>query len=81
MVLVGTFTVANAHGLHARPASRLVQAVRLLDARVRVRNLTTGFMWTSQVDLCSPWTGRWDRSSPRRWRDRAHRERWSRPSP
>lgn len=38
-------------------------------------------MWTSQVDLCSPWTGRWDRSSPRRWRDRAHRERWSRPSP
>ncbi|MGH3821856.1 MAG: HPr family phosphocarrier protein, partial [Pseudonocardiaceae bacterium] len=24
--LVATFTVANAHGLHARPASRLVHA-------------------------------------------------------
>ncbi|MGH3533482.1 MAG: Tn3 family transposase [Pseudonocardiaceae bacterium] len=38
-------------------------------------------MWTSQVDLRSPWMGWWDRSSPRRWRDRAHWERWPRPSP
>lgn len=32
-------------------------------------------MWTSQVDLRSLWTGRWDGCSPRCWRDRAHRER------
>jgi hypothetical protein len=27
------------------------------------------FMWTSQVDLLSSWTGRWDRCSLRCWRD------------
>src|SRR3954447_20022875 len=36
-----TFTVANAHGLHARPAARLVAEVRRLDATVTVRNVTT----------------------------------------
>ncbi|MDQ1744998.1 MAG: multiphosphoryl transfer protein, partial [Pseudonocardiales bacterium] len=36
------FTVANPHGLHARPAARLVGALRGLDARVRLRNLSTG---------------------------------------
>jgi phosphocarrier protein FPr len=36
-----TFTVANAHGLHARPAARLVAEVRRLDASVTVRNVTT----------------------------------------
>ena len=36
------FVVTNAHGLHARPAARLVAEVRTLDARVRLRNLTTG---------------------------------------
>jgi multiphosphoryl transfer protein len=40
--LVGTFTVANSHGLHARPAALLVQAVRGHDARVQLRNLTSG---------------------------------------
>ncbi|NED96233.1 phosphoenolpyruvate--protein phosphotransferase [Phytoactinopolyspora alkaliphila] len=36
-----TFTVANRHGLHARPAARLAGEVRTLDARVQLRNLTT----------------------------------------
>ena len=40
--LVATFTVTNPHGLHARPAARLVTELRGLDARVRLRNLTTG---------------------------------------
>ena len=34
------FTVRPAHGLHARPAALLVQALRGLDADVRLRNLT-----------------------------------------
>ena len=37
-----TFTVENAHGLHARPAARLVGEVRRLDATVTLRNATTG---------------------------------------
>lgn len=37
-----TFVVTNAHGLHARPGARLVAEVRTLDARVRLRNVTTG---------------------------------------
>src|SRR3954470_19851569 len=37
-----TFIVANAHGLHARPAARLVAEVRRLDATVTLRNVTTG---------------------------------------
>ena len=40
--MVGTFVVTNAHGLHARPAARLVQEVRTLDATVSLRNLTAG---------------------------------------
>jgi phosphocarrier protein FPr len=32
--------VRNEHGLHARPAARLVETVRRFDAEVRVRNLT-----------------------------------------
>ena len=39
---VGVFTVENPHGLHARPAARLVSEVRALDASVQLRNLTTG---------------------------------------
>ena len=39
---VGVFSVGNAHGLHARPAARLVSEVRALDATVRLCNLTTG---------------------------------------
>ncbi|MFD0360530.1 phosphoenolpyruvate--protein phosphotransferase [Nocardia sp. GCM10030253] len=37
-----TFVVTNEHGLHARPAARLVAEVRGLPAVVRLRNLTTG---------------------------------------
>jgi multiphosphoryl transfer protein len=40
--IVGVFSVANPHGLHARPAARLVSEVRALDASVQLRNLTTG---------------------------------------
>jgi multiphosphoryl transfer protein len=32
----------NQHGLHARPASRLVDTIRRFDAEVSVRNVTTG---------------------------------------
>ncbi|HEY2222251.1 phosphoenolpyruvate--protein phosphotransferase [Actinomycetospora sp.] len=38
--LRGEFTVAMPHGLHARPAARLVRAVAGLDADVRLRNIT-----------------------------------------
>jgi phosphoenolpyruvate-protein phosphotransferase/dihydroxyacetone kinase phosphotransfer subunit len=40
--VVGVFTVENPHGLHARPAARLVSEMRTLDASVQLRNLTTG---------------------------------------
>jgi phosphoenolpyruvate-protein phosphotransferase/dihydroxyacetone kinase phosphotransfer subunit len=40
--VVGVFSVENPHGLHARPAARLVSEVRALDASVLLRNLTTG---------------------------------------
>jgi phosphocarrier protein FPr len=46
------FTVANPHGLHARPAARLAALVRSLDgAQVRVRNATTGSDWISAASL------------------------------
>jgi phosphocarrier protein FPr len=35
-------TVRNAHGLHARPAAKLVQTVGRFDADVMVENLTSG---------------------------------------
>jgi phosphocarrier protein FPr len=37
----GVFTVTLPHGLHARPAGRLVQVIAGLDAEVTVRNLTS----------------------------------------
>jgi multiphosphoryl transfer protein len=37
----GVFTVTLPHGLHARPAGRLVQAITGLDAEVTVRNVTS----------------------------------------
>jgi phosphocarrier protein FPr len=40
--LTGSFVVGNPHGLHARPAARLVAEVRRRDADVALRNLTTG---------------------------------------
>jgi multiphosphoryl transfer protein len=38
---VGVFTVENPHGLHVRPAARLVSEARALDADIELRNLTT----------------------------------------
>jgi phosphocarrier protein FPr len=40
--IVDVFTVANRHGLHARPAARLVGVVGGLDATVTLTNTTTG---------------------------------------
>jgi phosphoenolpyruvate-protein phosphotransferase/dihydroxyacetone kinase phosphotransfer subunit len=40
-----TITVTNPHGLHARPAARLVARLREYDARVELRNRTTGSAW------------------------------------
>lgn len=37
-----TFTLANPHGLHARPAARLAQALAAFDAQVTVTDLSTG---------------------------------------
>ncbi len=42
MQAVATFVVHNRHGLHARPAARLVSEMRTLDAAVKLRNVTTG---------------------------------------
>jgi multiphosphoryl transfer protein len=39
---IGTFVVTNPHGLHARPAARLVSELRGLDANVMLRNVDTG---------------------------------------
>ncbi|WP_308259412.1 phosphoenolpyruvate--protein phosphotransferase [Pseudonocardia sp. H11422] len=50
-VLTGSFTVGNPHGLHARPAARLVQEVRAFGARVRLRNRTTGSEWVPAASL------------------------------
>jgi len=40
--VVAVFPVGVPHGLHARPAARFVQTAAGYDARVSVRNLTTG---------------------------------------
>ena len=49
--LVGAFTVLNPHGLHARPAARIVHEVRSLPVRVHVRNRTTGSAWVPASSL------------------------------
>jgi multiphosphoryl transfer protein len=49
--LTGSFVVANPHGLHARPAARLVQEVRRRDAHARVRNLRTESEWVDAGSL------------------------------
>merc|ERR1711969_34282 len=49
--LVGTFTVENPHGLHARPAARLVHEVRHRDARVLLRNVRTDSEWVDATSL------------------------------
>jgi phosphocarrier protein FPr len=46
-----TFVVTNPHGLHARPAARLVAAVRAFDARVEMRNRSTGSPWIPASSL------------------------------
>ncbi|HYH32773.1 MAG TPA: phosphoenolpyruvate--protein phosphotransferase [Pseudonocardia sp.] len=48
---VAAFTVANPHGLHARPAARLAGLVREGAAEVRVRNATTGSDWIPATSL------------------------------
>ncbi len=49
--VAGEFTVANPHGLHARPAARLVAQARGFDARVELRNRSTGSAWVPASSL------------------------------
>lgn len=49
--LTGTFVVANPHGLHARPAARLVQEARKRDARAFLRNRSTDSEWVGAGSL------------------------------
>src|SRR4029077_5847260 len=49
--ITGTFVVANRHGLHARPAARLVQEVRRRDAHARIRNRHTESEWVDAGSL------------------------------
>lgn len=49
--LTGTFVVGNPHGLHARPAARLVGGVRSSDAHVRIRNRRTDSPWADAGSL------------------------------
>jgi len=49
--LTGRFVVANPHGLHARPAARLVQEVRRRDAHARIRNNRTQSKWVDAGSL------------------------------
>jgi phosphoenolpyruvate-protein phosphotransferase/dihydroxyacetone kinase phosphotransfer subunit len=46
-----TFAVINMHGLHARPAARLVAQVRAFDAQVEIRNRSTGSPWVPASSL------------------------------
>jgi phosphocarrier protein FPr len=46
-----TVTVSNRHGLHARPAARLVAAARACDAEVLVRNADTASPWVPASSL------------------------------
>ncbi len=46
-----SFEIRNPHGLHARPAARLVAAAKRYDAEVSVRNLTTGTPFVSATSL------------------------------
>ena len=49
--VTGVVTVANPHGLHARPAARLVTEARRFDAKVEIRNRTTGSGWVAAGSL------------------------------
>ena len=46
-----TFTVTNPHGLHARPAARLVTEARESGAAVQIRNRTTNSAWVPASSL------------------------------
>lgn len=45
------FTVTLPHGLHARPAARLVAEVKRFDATVQIRNATTGSAYSPAASL------------------------------
>ncbi|MBW0009615.1 MAG: HPr family phosphocarrier protein, partial [Pseudonocardiales bacterium] len=49
--LVGAFTVLSPHGLHVRPAARIVHEVRTRRQRVQLRNRTTGSAWVPASSL------------------------------
>jgi phosphocarrier protein FPr len=49
--LTGSFVVANPHGLHARPAARLVQEVRRRDAHALIRNRAADSDWVDAASL------------------------------
>lgn len=49
--VVGVFTVDTPHGLHIRPAARLVSLVRRLGASAQMRNATTGSAWVRADSL------------------------------
>ncbi|HEX4246979.1 MAG TPA: phosphoenolpyruvate--protein phosphotransferase [Pseudonocardia sp.] len=49
--LVGSFTVTNPHGLHARPAAAMAARAASFDARVELRNHTTGTGWVAATSL------------------------------
>jgi multiphosphoryl transfer protein len=49
--LTGSFVVANPHGLHVRPAARLVQEVRRRDARALIRNGSSESEWVDASSL------------------------------
>jgi phosphocarrier protein FPr len=49
--VTGSFVVTNPHGLHARPAARLVQEARRRDARALIRNATKQSTWVSAGSL------------------------------
>ncbi|MFC7272690.1 phosphoenolpyruvate--protein phosphotransferase [Paractinoplanes rhizophilus] len=44
-------TITNRHGLHARPAARLVTTASRFDAHVEIRNRTTGSAWVRAGSL------------------------------
>ncbi|MDQ3764260.1 MAG: phosphoenolpyruvate--protein phosphotransferase [Actinomycetota bacterium] len=49
--LSSVVTVVNPHGLHARPAARIVHEVRTRGSRVQLRNRTTGSAWAPASSL------------------------------
>lgn len=42
VTVVGTFTIRNEHGLHARPSANLVNEVKKFTSKITVQNLTRG---------------------------------------